>query len=301
MNKYLQAMLYAFAMLLLVLGGIKLGIVGLTSTLSIQGYKVPTVFLLLVGFAALCVGMVRDFYLPFLGETLVPCSVLEVKAPDNADASVTVLVTPGRKVLYWAAEPENESLHTLLNWRSAYLEYKNAGVALSDSDGHAVLKVRKPQGYSVPTMVLPRHVHYRVCGDEGFLGPVRTVKLDGKELFEDYAPADKDIPLTGNDNNRYGMPPRQFTGPQAGPGQEGPTVLGEGFINPETQETVPGAPFLYTNAGNVASTIREYAADTAERAATLMPQSQALVSNVNENEAPFTAGLPGANAGYVEG
>ena len=292
MNKYLQAMLYAFAMLLLVLGGIKLGIVGLTSTLSIQGYKVPTVFLLLVGFAALCVGMVRDFYLPFLGETLVPCSVLEVKAPDNADASVTVLVTPGRKVLYWAAEPENESLHTLLTWRSAYLEYKNAGVALSDSDGRAVLNVRKPQGYRVPTMVLPRHVHYRVCGDEGFLGPVKTVKLDGKELFEDYAPADKDIPLTGNDNNRYGMPPRQFAGP---------TVLGEGFINPETQETVPGAPFLYTNAGNVASTIREYAADTAERAATLMPQTGALVADATENEAPFTAGLPGANAGYVEG
>jgi hypothetical protein len=290
MNKYLQVALYAFAMVLLVLGGIKLGIVGLTSTLSIQGYKVPTVFLLLVGFAALCVGMVRDFYLPFLGETLVPCSVLEVKAPDNADASVTVLVTPGRKVLYWAAEPENESLHTLLNWRSAYLEYKNAGVALSDSDGHAVLKVRKPQGYSVPTRVLPPHVHYRVCGDEGFLGPVRTIKLDGKELFEDYAPADKDIPLTGNDNNRYGMPPRQFAGPSS-----------EGFINPETQETVPGAPFLYTNPGNVASTIREYAADTAERAATLMPQSGALVADATENEAPFTAGLPGANAGYVEG
>jgi hypothetical protein len=290
MNKYLQAMLYAFAMLLLVLGGIKLGIVGLTSTLSIQGYKVPTVFLLLVGFAALCVGMVRDFYLPFLGETLVPCSVLEVKAPDNADASVTVLVPPGRKVLYWAAEPENESLHTLLNWRSAYLEYKNAGVALSDSDGHAVLKVRKPQGYRVPTQVLPPHVHYRVCGDEGFLGPVKTVKLDGKELFEDYAPADKDIPLTGNDNNRYGMPPRQFAGPSS-----------EGFINPETQETVPGAPFLYTNAGNVASTIREYAANTAERAATLMPQTGALVADATENEAPFTAGLPGANAGYVEG
>lgn len=292
MNKYLQVALYAFAMLLLVLGGIKLGIVGLTSTLSIQGYKVPTVFLLLVGFAALCVGMVRDFYLPFLGETLVPCSILEVKAPDNADASVTVLVAPGRKVLYWAAEPENESLHTLLNWRSAYLEYKNAGVALSDSDGRAVLKVRKPQGYRVPTMVLPRHVHYRVCGDEGFLGPVRTVKMDGKELFEDYAPAGQDIPLTGNDKNRYGMPPMQFAGP---------TVLGEGFINPETQETVPGAPFLYTNAENVASTIQEYAANTAERAATLMPQSQALVSNVNESEAPFTAGLPGANAGYVEG
>ena len=292
MNKYLQVALYAFAMLLLVLGGIKLGIVGLTSTLSIQGYKVPTVFLLLVGFAALCVGMVRDFYLPFLGETLVPCSVLEVKVPEHADASVTVLVAPGRKVLYWAAEPENESLHTLVNWRSAYLEYKNAGVALSDSDGRAVLKVRKPQGYRVPTMVLPRHVHYRVCGDEGFLGPVRTVKLDGKELFEDYAPADKDIPLTGNDNNRYGMPPRQFAGP---------TVLGEGFINPETQETVPGAPFLYTNPGNVASTIRDYAANTAERAATLMPQSGALVADVTENEAPFTEGLPGANAGYVEG
>jgi len=292
MNKYLQVALYAFAMLLLILGGIKLGIVGLTSTLSIQGYKVPTVFLLLVGFAALCVGMVRDFYLPFLGQALVPCSVLEVKVPDNADTEVKVLVTPGRKVLYWAAEPETEPLHTLLTWRSAYLEYKNAGVALSDSDGHAVLKVRKPQGYKVPTMILPPHIHYRVCMDEGFLGPVVTVKLDGKELFENYAPASQDLPLTDDDKNRYGMPPKQFSGP---------TVFGEGFINPETQETVPGAPFLYTRPDNVASTIRDYAADTAERAATLMPQSGALVSDVSDVEAPFTAGLPAPNAGYVEG
>jgi len=33
----------------------------------------------------------------------------------------------------------------------------------------------------------------------------------------------------------------------------------------------------------------------------LMPQSGALVSDVKEDEAPFTAGLPSANAGYVEG
>jgi hypothetical protein len=301
MNKYLQVALYAFAMLLLVLGGIKLGIVGLTSTLSIQGYKVPTVFLLLVGFAALSVGMVRDFYLPFLGETLVPCAILEVKAPDNADTSVTVLIPPNRKVLYWAAEPETDSLHELLTWRSAYLEYKNAGVALSDSDGRAILKVRKPQGYRVPTRVLPPHVHYRVCGDEGFLGPVRTVKMDGKELFEDYAPADKDLPLTDNDNNRYGMPPVPC---QMEPPKQRlytPPPILELFINPETQETVPGAPWLYTNADNVASTISSYAANTAERAATLMPQSGALVADVKENEAPFTAGLPAPNAGYVEG
>ena len=292
MNKYLQVALYAFAMLLLVLGGIKLGIVGLTSTLSIQGYKVPTVFLLLVGFAALSVGMVRDFYLPFLGQTLVPCSVLEVKVPEGADTEVKVLAAPNRKILYWAAEPETEPLHKLLTWRGAYLEYKNAGVALSDSDGHAVLKVRKPQGYKVPALVLPVHIHYRVCMDEGFLGPVKTVKLDGKELFENYAPADQDLPLTNDERNRYGMPPKQF---------DGPTVLGEGFINPETQETVPGAPFLYTRPSNVASTIRDYAADTAERAATLMPQSGALISDIKEDEAPFTAGLPSRNAGYVEG
>jgi hypothetical protein len=32
--------------------------------------------------------------------------------------------------------------------------------------------------------MLSPHIHYRVCMNNGFVGPVRTVTLDGKEYFE---------------------------------------------------------------------------------------------------------------------
>ena len=85
-------------------------------------------------------------------------------------------------MLFWAAEPDTEHLSQLNDWRKAYLGFQNAGVTVVKADGHAVLKVRKPQPYTVPVKGrLEAHIHYRVCGDNGFLGPVQTVFLDEKE------------------------------------------------------------------------------------------------------------------------
>jgi protocatechuate 3,4-dioxygenase beta subunit len=115
----------------------------------------------------------------------MPCSLLGVHTPDEADFEVKVLVHPGAKVLYWAAEPKNKDLQMLQDWRKAYVEFRNAGVTIADSTGFAVLKVRKPQPYTVPLKgELSPHIHYRVCQDEGMMGRVETVRLDGKEYFE---------------------------------------------------------------------------------------------------------------------
>jgi hypothetical protein len=140
---------------------------------------VATVILTL---AALYVGFRRDTYLPFLGETVMPCSLLEEKTPEHADAHVNVSgLVPGAKVLFWASErnePASAGLAKIKDWRRAYLAFANAGVTTADEGGHAVLRVRTPQPYTVPLKGrLEAHVHWRVCRDGGMLGPVETTLI----------------------------------------------------------------------------------------------------------------------------
>lgn len=180
--QYYSKKLYAGSVLLLVVGAINWLLVGLVGVNAVQlllgkGVLARSIYIL-VGVAALIVAFNRDTYLPFLGETLIPCSALQERTPPGATTSIQVQVEPNSKVLYWAAEPETEHLEKINDWRKAYLSYENAGVVMSDSSGVATLKVRKPQPYMVPWKGrLEPHVHFRVCGDRGFLGRVKTVFL----------------------------------------------------------------------------------------------------------------------------
>lgn len=133
----------------------------------------------LIALAALYIGTQRDSYLPFLGETIVPCSILQDKVPEHADVETILTdLKPGAKVIFWAAEPATERLGGINDWRRAYLELANAGVATVCPAGKAVLRIRKPQPYTVPLMGrLESHVHWRVCQDGGGLGPVRTTAV----------------------------------------------------------------------------------------------------------------------------
>jgi uncharacterized membrane protein YuzA (DUF378 family) len=187
---YLQKKLYMFAAVLLVIGGLNWGIVAFTggdlvTSVFGRGSVVARGVFFLVALAAAFLFFKRDYYLPFLGKAHVPCSVLSDKVPEGADTTIGVRVAPGAKVVYWAAEPANEDLKSVNDYRGAYLEYRNAGVTTADSDGNATLKVRTPQGYTVPMKgLLPPHIHYRQCDGRGFMKSVMTVTLDGKEYFE---------------------------------------------------------------------------------------------------------------------
>lgn len=180
------------AMVLLVIGGLNWGAKSLmgkdfiTYALGRNVILANAIFAA-VGLAALFIGIHRDSYLPFLGKSLIPCEVLQVQTPENADISTEVVVGPGTKVLYWAAEPSNKDLHELNDWKKAYLAYRNAGVAVADASGIATLKVRKPQPYSVPIKgELSPHIHYRKCMGDGLISRIHTIGLDSKEFFENY-------------------------------------------------------------------------------------------------------------------
>lgn len=146
---------------------------------------------------ALWIGLNRNSYLPFLGPTVMPCSLLANRIPEHADTEVRVDgLKPGATVMYWAAErlltqPDSlgnwrslpaesatDGLARIKDWRQAYLDFANAGVTRADDAGVAVLVIRKPQPYTVPVKGrLESHVHWRVCEGGGMLGPVQTTML----------------------------------------------------------------------------------------------------------------------------
>jgi len=191
-SPWIQKWFFKMAMVFLIIGGLNWLLVGLFDldlVSSLLGKNVmATLVYILVGVSALAIMFDRDTYLPFLGPMVAPCSVLENRDPPGATREVKVIVSPNSKVLYWAAEPASEKLEKLNSWKQAYLEYSNAGVTTSDRDGVAVLKVREPQSYKVPFMgQLAPHVHYRVCGDAGWMGRIETAFLDKEKVdgFED--------------------------------------------------------------------------------------------------------------------
>lgn len=117
--------------------------------------------------------MDKTTFLPFLGETALPPSVLRVATPTEATIDVTVKA-PRRAthVVYWAAASTGEILPTP---QAAYDGFSNAGV-VQVINGTAVLPLQCPSAYKVPmgNKTLTKHVHYRAVYPDGILGRVQT-------------------------------------------------------------------------------------------------------------------------------
>lgn len=183
---YIEKWMFKLAMILLIVGAfnwLSIGATGVNFVERLLGKMIARGVYIVVGVAALSIMFNRDTYLPFLGETVMPCGVIPESTPQGADTEMRVSELPvGAKVLYWAAEPETENMKELKDWRKAYLKFMNAGVTVVGADGVAVLRVRKPQPYTVPWKGrLEPHVHFRICSSDGMLGRIKTIYVsDGR-------------------------------------------------------------------------------------------------------------------------
>ena len=121
----------------------------------------------------------RDQMLPFLGKAVYPCGSLKEQLPLNYTNQIDIKVTPNSKVIYWAAEPKDDNeVDDDGTYKSAYKNYSNNGVVVSDKDGNVTLKFRSPREYTVPRKgLLKPHVHYRVCNGGGMMSKVFTEYL----------------------------------------------------------------------------------------------------------------------------
>jgi len=179
-KKYTHLLVQKLAYGFLIFGAIVCLIFGAANTNLVTGLFgegiLSSVIFTLIGFAGLYFILQRDYYLPFLGETVMPCSVLEDRTPPGADREVAIQVAPGAKVLYWASEPSNEDLKQINDWKDAYAKFENVGVATADNAGNVTLKVRTPQPYTVPFKGrIEPHIHYRICEPRGMIGRINTV------------------------------------------------------------------------------------------------------------------------------
>jgi uncharacterized membrane protein YuzA (DUF378 family) len=183
----LDMIAFPFLIAIILVGALNwltIGVLKVNVLEKIFGVKsmIPRILYVLVGISALAIVFNRDTYLPFLGQTVVPCSLIPEKIPEGADTTVQVKVKPGAKVLYWAAEPASDGLKKLNDWRGAYLKFMNAGVVTANKDGVATLYVKNPQPYTVPWKGrLEPHVHFRMCGSNGMMERIETVYMaDGR-------------------------------------------------------------------------------------------------------------------------
>ncbi len=183
--QYAQKMLFKVCMVLIIVGALNwfsVGAFGYNFVEKILGFRSPLsrFVYVLVGICAIGIMFYRDTYLPFLGETVMPCSAIPEHIPENADTEMSVKVEPGAKVVYWAAEPATEGLKYLNDYKKAYMKYMNMGCVKANEDGIATLFVRKPQPYRVPFLFkgqLEPHIHYRVCSDTGMMSRIYTINV----------------------------------------------------------------------------------------------------------------------------
>ena len=170
---YKQKLLQKMKLTILLFGAFMFGIQSLCGNkyLKIAGYVVMFVALLLFN--------ERDFYLPFLGDTVIPSGLFSSSSsPLGADFHITLTNLPSKvRIIYWAAEPKNDDKVT--GPSEAYGDYKNAGVTVTDQDGNALVSVRYPQVYKKPYGgLLKPHIHYRYTLTSGMLSRIYTKNIE---------------------------------------------------------------------------------------------------------------------------
>lgn len=129
-----------------------------------------------VAISALILAFQRDTWLPFLGESVLPGAIMTLKT-NSGDTTVDVKVKSGTKVAYWAAKPETEPTEgTVPPVKAAYDDFENSGVVVANEQGVAKLVFNKGTSYVVPSgRKIESHVHYREFGEDGMMGPVKSV------------------------------------------------------------------------------------------------------------------------------
>jgi uncharacterized membrane protein YuzA (DUF378 family) len=137
--------------------------------------KFERILYLVGGICTIIFIMNKHNWLPFLGSSVLPSSLIPLKTIDG-NTKITINVSPNTKVAYWSAKSTEKQLPTV---QEAYDDYSNSGVIMSDADGKATIIFNKGSGYVVPSgRFIDKHVHYRELSDEwGMMGPVQTVYL----------------------------------------------------------------------------------------------------------------------------
>lgn len=139
---------------------------------------------LLIGLSGLLLLFDRNYYLPFLGETVMP---LVIKRDTKNKKLTKIKLTelpPNTTVVAWAAKG---STKTFGDPFKAYDDYSNSVIAKSDKNGVAIVELECPARYNVNKFgIMPeklaRHIHYRyqLPDRKGLFSQAFTKELNDK-------------------------------------------------------------------------------------------------------------------------
>jgi uncharacterized membrane protein YuzA (DUF378 family) len=142
------------------------------NSLRKTNYPIDKIIYIIVALCGVSLAVRRNTWLPFLGNSVLPGTLVPLKTPAKADTKVKIQVYPKAKVAYWAASGKDKKDQDVLE---AYGDYTNSGVVIADENGNAELPIIEGAGYKIPSgKKLPRHVHYRVIGNS-MIGYIKTV------------------------------------------------------------------------------------------------------------------------------
>ena len=109
-------------------------------------YPIDKFIYIIISVIALYIASDNHFWLPFLGDTVFPTSLVPLRTITNSNRNITIHTNPNTKIAFWAALPRGDTPTVEL----AYDDYSNSGVVMSDNNGIAILPIIEGSGYTVP-------------------------------------------------------------------------------------------------------------------------------------------------------
>lgn len=187
-NKINELRLAFFARILLILGGLNYLYMGLVSKSGFLFLDIPknvlNIIFILIGISAIYLFFNRNYYLPFLGETVIPIVSPFKKNSKNAIKTIIKNIPPKSTVIYWGAKASQDD-ELIIDPYTAYGDYTNSGISLANENGEAEIDYECPSSYQVPKFgmlrkTLRKHIHYRYIDPNtpGLVSPVYTLYLN---------------------------------------------------------------------------------------------------------------------------
>jgi len=135
--------------------------------------EIKNVIYIVYGLAGILLASKRTTWLPFLGKSVLPSYLVPLLKNKNTNKDIVIKTKPNSKIAYWASFNKSKNQDVI----TAYDDYSNSGVVMSDKDGKAVLSIKEGAGYSVPSnKIITRHVHYRIIEPSAMMDVVETIK-----------------------------------------------------------------------------------------------------------------------------
>lgn len=192
LDRNTRVYLFYVCAILLIIGGLNWGLIGAfnlnlvkkINELTFNSIWFENLIYLIVGLSALYIGTNRNFYLPFLGESIIVPSLLTQKELlPNSNVTVEVDGEGAESVMYWASMPINITSESknLNKWDVAYDHFENSGL-VKVINGKATLRFACPQKYWVDKFgmnkIIDKHVHYKLIYADGWTSEVKTINVN---------------------------------------------------------------------------------------------------------------------------